>query len=113
MRIGYVCAAALAVAACVGDKAELGGIDTRMDVPAVTQACNQDHLKIVEKGKFLFPGDALAFYMAGKDMPINTMVVRFDVTEGGIPVNISYVGPAADAEAWHQARSSSARWSMA
>lgn len=97
MRIGYVCAAVLAAAACVGDKAEFGGVDTRMDVPAATQACNQDHLKVVEKGQFLFPGDALAFYyMAGKDMPLSTMVVRYDVTEGGVPVNISYVGPAAD-----------------
>ena len=97
MRIGYVCVAALTVAACVGDKAELGGMDTRIAVPAATRACNQDDLRVVEAGKFLFPSEALAFYwIAGKDMPVNTMAVRYDVTESGVPVNISYAGPAAD-----------------
>lgn len=97
MRIGYVCLAAMAATACVGDKAELGGVDNRMAVPAATRVCRQSDLRVVEPGKFNFPGDALAFYyMAGKDMPLSTMVVRYDVTEAGVPVNISYAGPAAD-----------------
>lgn len=97
MRIALVCMAAAAAAACVGDKAELGGIDNRMAPPAATRVCKQDELRVVQKGRFSFPGDALAFYyMAGKDMPLSNMLVRYDVSEAGVPVNISYAGAAAD-----------------
>ncbi len=97
MRFGYVCVAALAAAACVGDKAELGGMDNRMAIPAAARPCKPSELRVVQNGKFNFPGDALAFYyMAGKDMPLSTMVVRYDVNEAGVPANISYAGPTAD-----------------
>lgn len=97
MRIGYVYVAALAAAACVGDKAELGGMDNRVAIPAVTKACNLDELKLVQPGTFVFPADALLFYYAQqKSMSLKTMTLRFDVNEQGTPVNISYVGPQAD-----------------
>jgi hypothetical protein len=97
MRLGFVCVAALALAACIGDKAELGGMDSRMAIPAQTKPCDTGELKVVQPGTYVFPGEALMFAFAvQKGMSLKAMKVSYDVSEAGVPVNISYVGPAED-----------------
>lgn len=97
MRIVTGLAAALCAAACVGDAAELGGVTNRVAPPATTIACDDARLKVAEGGKYVFPGDALLFYYAaGKDMPLNSMTVSYDVNPEGQAVNIRYTGPTAD-----------------
>jgi hypothetical protein len=97
MRIVLGLAAALCAAACVGDAAELGGVTARMEPPATTIPCDDARLTVAEGGKYVFPGDALLFYYgAGKDMPLHTMSVSYDVTPAGEAVNIRYTGPEAD-----------------
>lgn len=97
MRLVSVAVLALAVAACVGDRTELGGVDSRMDIPAQSQACKASDLKLIVPGKFEFPGDALIFYYAQqKNMSLKSMKLRYDVNEAGVPVNIAYAGPPAD-----------------
>lgn len=97
MRTVLVMAAALGAAACVGDAAELGGVTNRIEAPPTATACDESRLKVVQAGKYVFPGDALLFYYAaGKDMPLSSMTVSYDVNHAGEPVNIRYTGPAAD-----------------
>lgn len=97
MRIGITIAAALGLAACVGDGAEFGGVTNRVALPAATTPCNLDSMEIVQGGTFVFPGDALLFYYAaGKNMPLQNMTFTYDINELGEPVNIAYTGPAAD-----------------
>ena len=87
MRLVSVAVLALAVAACVGDRTELGGVDSRMDIPAQSQACKASDLKLIVPGKFEFPGDALIFYYAQqKNMSLKSMKLRYDVNEAGMPV---------------------------
>ena len=89
--------AALSVAGCVGDAAELGGVTNRVALPSTTIPCAQARTEVVTPGKFVFPGDALLFfYAAGQDMPLHNMGVSFDINEQGETVNIAYTGPAAD-----------------
>jgi hypothetical protein len=94
MRIGILSAAMAAVlAGCVGDKAELGGVDNRMAPPATARVCNPDEMKVVKKGEFIFPGDAVMFMRATqRDVSFTGMKVRYDVNEQGVPGNISYAG---------------------
>lgn len=97
MRKAIVLAVALGAAACVGDKAELGGVTNRMEAPAEVRACDMTKLKTVQGGEFRVPSDVLWFYIAREQAAsMNSMKVRYDVTAEGVPVNISYAGPVAD-----------------
>lgn len=97
MRIAVILAAALGATACVGDKAELGGVTNRLEAPADARACNMDKLKTIKGGAFRVSGDVLWFYAARQQKAsLNSMNVRYDVTADGVPVNITYAGPAAD-----------------
>jgi hypothetical protein len=97
MRLVMMAAAALATAACVGDKAELGGVDNRLAAPAKTEACDPSRLSVVQHGELRFPSDAMMFvYMSQSDFSLAQAKVRYDVSEAGLPVNISYAGPPAD-----------------
>jgi hypothetical protein len=90
-------AAALVVAGCVGDRAELGGVDNRLAPPASTRACDLADVRIVERGTLLFPADAMTFvYVSQQAFSLAQAKIRYDITEAGLPVNISYAGPAAD-----------------
>ena len=81
----------------MGDQAELGGVTNRIELPANVAACDMNQLQVVQQGRYVFPGDALVFfYAAGKDMPLNTMTVSYDVTPQGEPVNIRYTGAPED-----------------
>ena len=97
MRKIVVLAVALGAAACVGDKAELGGVTNRVEAPAGARACDVNKLRTVKGGDFRVPGDVMMFYIARQQAAsMNSMKVRYDVTAEGLPVNISYAGPAAD-----------------
>jgi hypothetical protein len=97
MRILLLSGAALVVAGCVGDRAELGGVDNRLPPPALTQACNLDDVRIVERGTLQFPEDAMTFvYVSQQSFSLAQAKIRYDITEAGLPANISYAGPAAD-----------------
>lgn len=97
MRILMTLAAAISATACVGDQAELGGVTNRVETPPSVTACADAGLEVAEPGRYVFPGDALGFYFAaGKDMPLNSMSVSYDVNHEGQPVNIRYTGPEAD-----------------
>lgn len=97
MRTAIGLALALGAAACVGDKAELGGVTNRVEAPAGARTCDVDKLKTVQGGEFRVPSDVLWFYVARQQAAsVNSMKVRYDVTAEGLPVNISYAGPVAD-----------------
>ncbi len=97
MRIALVLAAALGATACVGDKAELGGVTNRFEAPAGARACDMNKLKTIKGGEFRVSGDVLWFYAARQQTAsLNSMAIRYDVTAEGVPVNISYAGPSAD-----------------
>lgn len=97
MRTVMMGMAALAMAGCVGDAAELGGVTNRIAAPAQTEACNPSRLTVAQKGELRFPEDAMMFvYMSQSDFSLAQAKVRYDVSEAGLPVNISYAGPPAD-----------------
>lgn len=90
------CAAALVLAACVGDRAELGGVDNRLQRPTETRACRPSELTRTARPTLRFPGDALMFaQISESDFLVDTRIT-YDLTEEGVPVNIAYAGPAAD-----------------
>jgi len=97
MRALMCVAAALGVAACVGDAAELGGITNRMAPTAQVRACDLDELRVTTQGQLRFPEDAMMFvYMTQQDFSLAQAKIRYDINQAGVPVNISYAGPAAD-----------------
>jgi hypothetical protein len=97
MRALILASAALAAAGCVGDKAELGGVDNRLTPTAAARACDLSELEVVQQGQLRFPEDAMMFvYMSQSDFSLAQAKVRYDISEQGVPVNISYAGPEAD-----------------
>jgi hypothetical protein len=97
MRFVLASIASFVAAGCVGDKAELGGVDNRLAPPAETRTCNLDDVRIVERGTLQFPEDAMTFvYISQQSFSLAQAKIRYDITEAGLPVNISYAGPAAD-----------------
>ena len=86
--------AALALAACVGDGVEFGGVEKAMVQPPATIPCNQANLKLVKQGDLYVPGDIIAFFMISDQRSwLERMKIGFDVNPSGETVNVRYVGP--------------------
>ena len=85
---------ALALAGCVGDGVEFGGVEKAAVQPPATIPCNQANLKLVKRGDFYFPGDIIAFFMISDQRSwLERMKIGFDVNPSGETVNVRYVGP--------------------
>src|SRR5690606_9610520 len=86
MRTLFISAAALLAAACVGDRAELGGVDNRLTPPPAARACNLDDLRILQRGTLEFPEDAMTFvYISQQAFSLSQGKIRYDITEAGLP----------------------------
>ena len=90
----WICAALLALAGCVGDGVEFGGIEKRAVQPPGAIACNRADLKLVKRGDVYFPGDVVAFFeLSDQRSWLERMKIGFDVDAAGQTVNVRYVGP--------------------
>ena len=93
-RLGIVGALLLALAGCVGDGVEFGGVEKRAAQPPGAVACSQADLKLVKRGDFYFPGEVIAFFqLSDQRRWLERMKIGFDVDPAGQTANVRYIGP--------------------
>jgi hypothetical protein len=86
--------AALALAGCVGDGVELGGVGKPFTAPTNPVACNEDSARLVSRALPHYPRDAVLFYIAlQRDTASDVFPFAYDIRETGEVVNIRFTGP--------------------
>jgi hypothetical protein len=84
----------LALAGCVGDGVEFGGVGSRGDVPASAVPCREAGVKRDVKGRMFIPDDVVMFFIAAQqNSAVKSMRIRYDVNETGKALNARYIGP--------------------
>jgi hypothetical protein len=92
--IALLLLASLALAGCVGDGVQFGGIDVPAAIPAATIPCDSSGVRRSQDGEKEFPPDAVQFFMALQTQKRNdAAVMLYDVSENGQAVNIRFAGP--------------------
>jgi hypothetical protein len=87
--------ASLALAGCVGDGVEFGGIGSPAVVPANAIACKGSGVKR-DGGSLTIPDDVAWFFqMSQQYQAMKTTLIGYDVNEAGKALNVRYIGPPA------------------
>lgn len=85
---------ALALAGCVGNGVEYGGVANPSEIPAKAQSCKKSGVRRADPGHMFIPDEVPKFFMAAQQyQATKSMLIRYDVNESGKALNVRYVGP--------------------